>query len=103
MAACLHWMQLIAPSCSLGPPVDVITIDHLPTLLPKESSDRYCEDLLPSIKELPKVSYTPTFRGRATPIFRGRATPIFRGRATPIFRGRATPIFRAPVHPKPVA
>lgn len=36
-------------------PVWVSTIDHLPTLLPKESSDRYCADLLPSIKSLDKV------------------------------------------------
>jgi len=32
--------------------VDVIAIDHLPTLLPRESSDRFCNDLLPSYLEL---------------------------------------------------
>lgn len=35
--------------------MQVSTIDHLPTLLPKESSDRYCQDLLPSIQQLAEV------------------------------------------------
>ena len=37
-------------------PIHVSTIDHLPTLLPKESSDRFCADLLSSFKSLDKVS-----------------------------------------------
>lgn len=32
--------------------IDVISIDHLPTLLPRESSDRFTQDLLPSFLEL---------------------------------------------------
>ncbi|KAI9103085.1 hypothetical protein DFS34DRAFT_351800 [Phlyctochytrium arcticum] len=35
-----------------GPPLDVIAIDHLPTLLPREASEMFCNDLLPSILEL---------------------------------------------------
>ncbi|CAG8772924.1 4666_t:CDS:2, partial [Cetraspora pellucida] len=33
-------------------PLDVISIDHLPTLLPKESSEQFTNDLLPSLLEL---------------------------------------------------
>ena len=30
----------------------MVAIDHLPTLLPREASDRFANDLLPSFKEL---------------------------------------------------
>eukprot|EP00126_Sphaerothecum_destruens_P015012 Sdes_comp8914_c0_seq1m323 len=33
-------------------PLDVITIDHLPSLLPVESSERFASDLLPTLLEL---------------------------------------------------
>lgn len=33
-------------------PVDVIAIDHLPTLLPREASDMFAKDLLPSLLAL---------------------------------------------------
>jgi hypothetical protein len=32
--------------------VDVVAIDHLPTLLPREASDRFANDLLPSFLAL---------------------------------------------------
>ena len=35
--------------------MDVITIDHLPTLLPVESSTNFSANLLPSITSLPQV------------------------------------------------
>ncbi|KIK71223.1 hypothetical protein GYMLUDRAFT_235577 [Collybiopsis luxurians FD-317 M1] len=35
------------------PPVFVISIDHLPTLLPRESSEQFSTDLLPSLLEFP--------------------------------------------------
>lgn len=35
------------------PPLDVIAIDHLPTLLPREASEQFSSDLLPSLRELP--------------------------------------------------
>jgi saccharopine dehydrogenase (NAD+, L-lysine-forming) len=41
------------------PPVDVIAIDHLPSLLPKESSQAFSHDLLPTlsvIADLPTPS-----------------------------------------------
>jgi saccharopine dehydrogenase (NAD+, L-lysine-forming) len=34
--------------------LSVIAIDHLPTLLPRESSEAFCSDLLPSLKLLGK-------------------------------------------------
>lgn len=36
-----------------GPKLSVISIDHLPSLLPRESSEFFARDLLPSLKELP--------------------------------------------------
>ncbi|KAI8919705.1 hypothetical protein BC831DRAFT_480386 [Entophlyctis helioformis] len=33
-------------------PLDVIAIDHLPTLLPREASNAFCKDLLPSLLAL---------------------------------------------------
>jgi saccharopine dehydrogenase (NAD+, L-lysine forming) len=32
----------------------VISIDHLPTLLPREASEQFSSDLLPSLLQLPK-------------------------------------------------
>lgn len=37
-----------------NPPLSVISIDHLPTLLPRESSEQFSHDLLPSLLEFPK-------------------------------------------------
>jgi saccharopine dehydrogenase (NAD+, L-lysine forming) len=40
---------------SLGNPrLSVISIDHLPTLLPREASEQFSSDLLPSLLELPE-------------------------------------------------
>lgn len=36
-----------------GPKMSVISIDHLPSLLPRESSEFFSRDLLPSLLELP--------------------------------------------------
>lgn len=33
-------------------PIEVISIDHLPTLLPREASDYFAKDLLPTLLEL---------------------------------------------------
>lgn len=35
-------------------PVVVVSIDHLPTLLPREASEQFSADLLPSLLEFPK-------------------------------------------------
>ncbi|KAJ2914226.1 hypothetical protein MD484_g6164, partial [Candolleomyces efflorescens] len=39
-----------------NPPLDVISIDHLPTLLPREASEQFSGDLLPSLLTFPKRS-----------------------------------------------
>jgi len=36
-----------------NPPLQVVSIDHLPTLLPREASEQFSRDLLPSLKQLP--------------------------------------------------
>jgi saccharopine dehydrogenase (NAD+, L-lysine forming) len=36
-----------------NPPLEVISIDHLPTLLPREASEQFSADLLPSLLEFP--------------------------------------------------
>lgn len=36
-----------------NPPLSVISIDHLPTLLPREASEQFSIDLLPSLLEFP--------------------------------------------------
>ncbi|GAA5841372.1 hypothetical protein JCM9279_000629 [Rhodotorula babjevae] len=38
-----------------GPPMTVVSIDHLPTLLPREASDAFSNDLLPSLMTLPEA------------------------------------------------
>ncbi|GAA5892650.1 saccharopine dehydrogenase (NAD+, L-lysine-forming) [Sporobolomyces salmoneus] len=38
-----------------GPPLTVVSIDHLPTLLPREASDAFSNDLLPSLLTLPQA------------------------------------------------
>ena len=43
---------LYSPSTKL---LDVIAIDHLPSLLPKDSSDKYAAKLLPFLLKLPEV------------------------------------------------
>lgn len=38
------------------PKLEVISIDHLPTLLPREASEQFSHDLLPSLLQLPNVT-----------------------------------------------
>ena len=48
-------------SPALGPRLDVIAIDHLPTMLPLESSNHFSADLLATIEALPEVSTYPVW------------------------------------------
>jgi len=43
------------------PPLHVIAIDHLPTLLPREASEQFSNDLLPSLYELPNRRTAPVW------------------------------------------
>ncbi len=51
-----------------GPPLDIIAIDHLPTLLPREASESFCNDLLPYLETLDKWRDDPVWK-RADDLF----------------------------------
>ncbi|KZO96020.1 Formate/glycerate dehydrogenase catalytic domain-like protein [Calocera viscosa TUFC12733] len=44
---------LLVPTGEGNSPLQVCSIDHLPTLLPREASEQFSRDLLPSLKQLP--------------------------------------------------
>ncbi|KZT06814.1 Formate/glycerate dehydrogenase catalytic domain-like protein [Laetiporus sulphureus 93-53] len=44
-----------------NPPLSVISIDHLPTLLPREASEQFSSDLLPSLLEFPNRQTAPVW------------------------------------------
>lgn len=46
-----------------GPPMSVISIDHLPSLLPRESSDTFSQDLLPYLLTLKDRQNDPVWAG----------------------------------------
>ena len=51
----LRGSDLLGDMCSPeNPSLSVISIDHLPTLLPREASEQFSSDLLPSLKQLPE-------------------------------------------------
>ncbi|ORX40235.1 saccharopine dehydrogenase [Kockovaella imperatae] len=45
----------------VGKRCTVISIDHLPTLLPRESSEQFSKDLLPSLLQLPERASAPVW------------------------------------------
>jgi len=45
------------------PPLSVISIDHLPTLLPREASEAFSNDLLPYLKHLKDWEKHPVWQG----------------------------------------
>lgn len=51
------------PVKTSGKTLDVISIDHLPTLLPRESSDMFSHDLLPTILDLQKSNQSAVWQG----------------------------------------
>jgi len=52
-----------------NPTLSVISIDHLPTLLPREASEQFSDDLLPSLLELPRRHETRVWT-RAEELFK---------------------------------
>ncbi|CAG8690959.1 5648_t:CDS:2 [Dentiscutata erythropus] len=56
-------------------PLDVIAIDHLPTLLPRESSEQYSKDLLPCLLELSNRDTSKAWV-KAEKLFRTKASLI---------------------------
>ncbi|AGO11414.1 AaceriACR167Cp [[Ashbya] aceris (nom. inval.)] len=51
---------VIVPT-SQGPKLSVISIDHLPSLLPREASEAFASDLLPSLLQLPERDTAPVW------------------------------------------
>ncbi|KAI4276336.1 MAG: hypothetical protein LQ337_002552 [Flavoplaca oasis] len=45
-----------------NPPLSYITIDHLPSLLPREASEAFSNALLPSLLELPNADKAPVWQ-----------------------------------------
>lgn len=58
-----------------GGPVSVIAIDHLPSLLPREASEDFCRDLLPSLLLLDKRHEAPVWVG-AEKLFREKVKTL---------------------------
>ncbi|SCW00866.1 LAFE_0C13740g1_1 [Lachancea fermentati] len=46
---------------TIGPKLSVISIDHLPSLLPREASEFFSHDLLPSLEQLPYRDTAPVW------------------------------------------
>ncbi|ANZ74635.1 BA75_01085T0 [Komagataella pastoris] len=53
---------------SKGPKLSVVSIDHLPSLLPREASEFFVRDLLPYLKQLPERKTAPVWK-RAKDLF----------------------------------
>ena len=51
----LDYRSISDSSISAGnPPLSVVSIDHLPTLLPREASEQFSADLLPTLLVFPQ-------------------------------------------------
>ena len=55
--------------CSPAAPIDVVAIDHLPTLLPREASEAFCKDLMPTLLSLKDRAQSSVWQ-RAEKLFR---------------------------------
>lgn len=58
-----------------GPPLSVISIDHLPSLLPRESSEIYGSDLLPVLLTLKDWRNDPVW-SRAEKLFHEKVAEL---------------------------
>jgi saccharopine dehydrogenase (NAD+, L-lysine-forming) len=58
-----------------GPPLSVISIDHLPSLLPRESSEAFSNDLLPYLKQLNDWHNAEVW-GRAEKLFKDKVATL---------------------------
>ena len=61
------WSSFSSPTLPVkltsDPPLSVISIDHLPSLLPREASEAFSTDLLPSLLLLDKREEAPVWKG----------------------------------------
>ncbi|KAK4044480.1 hypothetical protein C8A01DRAFT_31262 [Parachaetomium inaequale] len=58
-----------------GPPLSVISIDHLPSLLPREASEAFSHDLLPSLLTLNDWQNSPVW-ARADKLFKDKVATL---------------------------
>lgn len=58
-----------------GPPLSVISIDHLPSLLPREASETYSNDLLPWLLNLKDWQNDPVW-SRANNLFKEKVATL---------------------------
>ncbi|KAL8925732.1 MAG: hypothetical protein Q9172_002123 [Xanthocarpia lactea] len=58
-----------------SPPLSYITIDHLPSLLPREASEAFSNALLPSLLELPNASTAPVWQ-KARKLFQEKVATL---------------------------
>ena len=58
-----------------GPKLSVISIDHLPSLLPREASEAFSNDLLPSLLELKDRQNSPVWQ-RAEKLFHDKVATL---------------------------
>lgn len=54
---------VVAVETKSGPPLSVISIDHLPSLLPREASEAFSSALLPSLLQLKERETAPVWSG----------------------------------------
>lgn len=54
--------RLMVTNSAGSPSLQVIAIDHLPTLLPREASEQFSADLLPSLLEFPDREHARVWR-----------------------------------------
>lgn len=69
------------------PPLSVISIDHLPTLLPREASEAFSKDLLPYLLQLKDRNSSPVWQG-AQKLFAEKCSTL-PSEATPTANGHA--------------
>ncbi|EDO15825.1 hypothetical protein Kpol_1057p13 [Vanderwaltozyma polyspora DSM 70294] len=60
-----------------GPKLSVISIDHLPSLMPREASEAFAKDLLPSLELLPNRHVAPVWT-RAYSLFNRHSARAYR-------------------------
>ncbi|KAJ2468396.1 Saccharopine dehydrogenase [Coemansia sp. RSA 2322] len=63
------------PTANAAKPLQLCSIDHLPTMLPRESSNQFALDLLPTLQQLPNRSAAPVWT-RAEKLFHDKVQSI---------------------------
>ncbi len=60
---------------SRDPPLSVIAVDHLPSLLPREASEAFSKQLLPSLLELERRTENEVWR-KAEKVFQEKVAEL---------------------------